>query len=658
MTEDLRTDEALVLAYARDGDEAALGALVERHWARAWRMALRSLGDPAQAEDAAQEAMVALARGARSFAPGASFMPWFRAIVLNAVRMAGRGRGRRARHEAAAAGRASEAAPDETGARRVAAEEVLDRLSALPHDHRSAIVLHYLEGLTHDEVAASLGCPRGTVATWIRRGVERLREAMGATASIAAVTAALEAAAAAPASAAEPVPLTPLASALAQRARRPAAGIGGAKAAGVAALAVGAIAAWIVVSGAGGDAAKTPEARTSALPEGAVAALPSAAPVAERPAPAASPHASGPSGALPEAVPTAAPPASPGSSPRAATAAAPGEAIAPETDAAPDAVPLAVEGRIVSEIGRRPIAGVTVALLVGHERLSSDRDAIAIATTDLAGGFHIPATRALRRSAGGALVDARGRRVEEATIRVERRLPRLTRSSFLGLEEKIARGEALELQLETDAAEVGEVVLSGSVLAAEDGRAIPGARVLFELARADGKGLSSVELRARDDGTFEQRAFTATADGRLADKEGAPFETIRIAAQAPGREPYEAQLAHERALGGGPIEIALPRGGATLELTLLDRWTSAPLAGASLFAGSPEHGERLWEYDVDTDAGGTARLSGLPRAARLRIRGELPDGRRVDATLETPADATPARMTLEVEPLAAPPARR
>src|SRR5688572_7808882 len=87
MAADDRTSEALLAAYARTGDEAALAALVERHWAHAWRIAMRSLGDPAAAEDAAQEAMVALARGAGRFDDGAAFLPWFYALVLNAVRM-------------------------------------------------------------------------------------------------------------------------------------------------------------------------------------------------------------------------------------------------------------------------------------------------------------------------------------------------------------------------------------------------------------------------------------------------------------------------------------------------------------------------------------------------------------------------------------------
>lgn len=115
------------------------------------------------AEDAAQEAMVALVRGARGFGAGRAFLPWFRALALNAARMAARGRGRRVKHEA----RAHPARREEPD---LDAEEVNARAAALPHDLRSAIVLHYYEALSHEEVAEALGCPKGTASSRIRRG--------------------------------------------------------------------------------------------------------------------------------------------------------------------------------------------------------------------------------------------------------------------------------------------------------------------------------------------------------------------------------------------------------------------------------------------------------------------------------------------------------
>src|SRR5687768_2215620 len=93
------TDDELVARYGSDGDSAALASLVERHWPEAYRLAVRALGDPASAEDAAQEAFIGLARGARKYRPGNDFGAWFRTLVLNAVRDHARAASRRRRYE-------------------------------------------------------------------------------------------------------------------------------------------------------------------------------------------------------------------------------------------------------------------------------------------------------------------------------------------------------------------------------------------------------------------------------------------------------------------------------------------------------------------------------------------------------------------------------
>lgn len=169
-------DAALVARYGRSRDREALDEIVRRHWPLAYRLALRCLVDPAAAEDAAQEAFVALVRGARKFDEARPFGPWFRTLVMNAVRMSRRARERRQRHEERAAFAWSPSAPalDEA----LLAREVEEHVSRLPKDERFAIVMHFYEGHSHEEVATVLGCPRGTASSRIRRGLGRLRESM------------------------------------------------------------------------------------------------------------------------------------------------------------------------------------------------------------------------------------------------------------------------------------------------------------------------------------------------------------------------------------------------------------------------------------------------------------------------------------------------
>ncbi len=169
------TDEELVLAYSRRGDRRALESLVERHFSSAYRLALRMLGDPGAAEDAAEEVFIGLIRGARRFEEGRPFGPWFSTLVLNTVRKAARSRRRRDHHErAAAANRGREASASSA----LEQAEVEAHVARLPLDVRLPVVLHYYEGLTHERVAELTGCPKATATSRIRRGLEQLRESL------------------------------------------------------------------------------------------------------------------------------------------------------------------------------------------------------------------------------------------------------------------------------------------------------------------------------------------------------------------------------------------------------------------------------------------------------------------------------------------------
>lgn len=84
--EEPTTDAALAAVYARGRERSALERLVERRWSEAVRVARRALGDPAAAEDAAQDAMVRMAAGLGRYDAGRAFDPWFRTVLANAVR--------------------------------------------------------------------------------------------------------------------------------------------------------------------------------------------------------------------------------------------------------------------------------------------------------------------------------------------------------------------------------------------------------------------------------------------------------------------------------------------------------------------------------------------------------------------------------------------
>ncbi len=192
------TDESLVLRCARPGgDEAAATELLDRHWARVFRVAVQLLdGDPGAADDVAQETFLGLLSSAGRFERGRAFDPWLFGILRRTALQHRRGEGRRKKRERAQAPRDLPADLDgdlaDDASRSEEAALVREHLRSLPRDCRHALALRYMEGLSLAEVARALGCPEGTASSRIRRGLERLREQLTPVLGAASVAAGLE----------------------------------------------------------------------------------------------------------------------------------------------------------------------------------------------------------------------------------------------------------------------------------------------------------------------------------------------------------------------------------------------------------------------------------------------------------------------------------
>jgi len=176
-------EERALVGRARSGDTAAFRRLVERHQGRAYGVALRMLGSPADAEEAAQDAFVRAWRALPGFHGEARFSTWLHRIVVrcaldrSAILKARRSRETAIESEAAvdpsaALGRA-EAASSAPELRRNLAR-MLDALSDV---QRAAVVLYYYEDRSVDEVSRILGMPPGTVKTHLHRARALLRAA-------------------------------------------------------------------------------------------------------------------------------------------------------------------------------------------------------------------------------------------------------------------------------------------------------------------------------------------------------------------------------------------------------------------------------------------------------------------------------------------------
>ncbi len=155
--------------------------IVRTHSAQVYRLAYRLTGNPQDAEDLTQEVFVRVFRSLSQYTPG-TFEGWLHRITTNLFLDMVRRR-QRIRFE----GLADDAeqrmhGPDPTPAQafeeRHLDSDVAAALEAMPPEYRAAVVLCDIEGLSYEEISATLGVKLGTVRSRIHRGRAQLRAAL------------------------------------------------------------------------------------------------------------------------------------------------------------------------------------------------------------------------------------------------------------------------------------------------------------------------------------------------------------------------------------------------------------------------------------------------------------------------------------------------
>ncbi len=181
-------DDRDLLAAHVAGDAEAFGVLFGRHRDRLWAVAVRTTGDPEEAADALQEAMIAAFRRAGSYRGDAAVTTWLHRIVVNAcldrlrrrkVRLADplpedlESRADRGATGFGAAGAGTED-PADAAERSDRRRAVLAALATLPEEQRDTLVLVDMEGYSVEETAEILGVAAGTVKSRCSRGRRKL----------------------------------------------------------------------------------------------------------------------------------------------------------------------------------------------------------------------------------------------------------------------------------------------------------------------------------------------------------------------------------------------------------------------------------------------------------------------------------------------------
>lgn len=185
------TDDSELVKRCQQGDRAGFDELVRRHYALAYNIAYRMLGDHDRAADATQAAILRAYRAVPRFRHDASFSTWLYRIVTN-VCLDQLRRHERGARSLTLVGDDDEAALDEmeirddSGDPAAAAEqqerqELVQRaLLRLAPDHRAVLVMYDLSGLSYEEVAGALDIPLGTVKSRLNRARHALKQELEA----------------------------------------------------------------------------------------------------------------------------------------------------------------------------------------------------------------------------------------------------------------------------------------------------------------------------------------------------------------------------------------------------------------------------------------------------------------------------------------------
>jgi RNA polymerase sigma factor (sigma-70 family) len=200
-------DGELLARFAAARDEAAFAALLDRHGRLVWCVCRGLLANDADAEDVFQATFVALFRGAATIRQPRSVAPWLHSTatrIARKVRLAAARRNRRERQAARAEAAPGQANDDNWHALHAA---VHDEIARLPATLRAAFVLCVLEGHRHQDAAARLGVPTGTVSARVSRARRKLLDRLRARGLTPVVAVSAVACAAATGSAAPPTSL-------------------------------------------------------------------------------------------------------------------------------------------------------------------------------------------------------------------------------------------------------------------------------------------------------------------------------------------------------------------------------------------------------------------------------------------------------------------
>jgi RNA polymerase sigma-70 factor, ECF subfamily len=171
-----REKEGSIIEACKRGDRAAFHLLFEAHKDKIYSIALHYSNDEAMARDVTQQVFLKLFTSISQFRKDSEFTTWLYRIVANACMDEHRKRKRFVQFspEIEVEDMSAKGSQEEAYHRREVADSVRGAIAGLTPKLRLPILLKYIEGLSYDEIAETLGCSIGTVSSRLNRGHKML----------------------------------------------------------------------------------------------------------------------------------------------------------------------------------------------------------------------------------------------------------------------------------------------------------------------------------------------------------------------------------------------------------------------------------------------------------------------------------------------------
>jgi RNA polymerase sigma-70 factor (ECF subfamily) len=169
--------DRLLVQAALGGDQLAFGELVTRYQTAVYNMAYRMLGDPTEAEDAAQEVFVRAWNQLHTFQLDRRFSTWLLSIASHySIDLLRRRKPQAPLDDVALYVPSDDPEPEELAIRSEQSDMVRQLLNTLPDKYRSVTVLRYYNDLSYDEIARVTGLTESAVKTQLHRARKMLAE--------------------------------------------------------------------------------------------------------------------------------------------------------------------------------------------------------------------------------------------------------------------------------------------------------------------------------------------------------------------------------------------------------------------------------------------------------------------------------------------------